>query len=139
MNRLCDFCKKEYNADNRNVKRGWGLCCSKSCAASKREADKLNDTPAIISDADYIKELEGFARFLASCYEKAKETYFDKHMETSSVANPNRRDLTEAEQKEWQRFPLVQGLIVQDAVSKIAKSNKPNPIDLKQMMKRFLM
>lgn len=35
--RNCDFCKKEYQADNRNLKRGWGLCCSKSCAAKKRE------------------------------------------------------------------------------------------------------
>jgi len=37
MKRKCDHCGKEYNADPRNVKRGWGLCCSKSCAAYKRE------------------------------------------------------------------------------------------------------
>lgn len=40
MKRKCDYCGKEYEADNRNIKRGWGLCCSKSCAASKREQSK---------------------------------------------------------------------------------------------------
>lgn len=40
MIRKCDNCNSEYNADERNVKRGWGLCCSKSCAASKREKSK---------------------------------------------------------------------------------------------------
>lgn len=38
--RECDNCGKEYKADNRNLKRGWGLCCSKSCAAKKREKSK---------------------------------------------------------------------------------------------------
>lgn len=34
--RHCLFCDVEYIADMRNVKRGWGLCCSKSCAALLR-------------------------------------------------------------------------------------------------------
>ena len=38
--RNCDNCKKEYMADDRNLARGWGLCCSKSCAAKKREMSK---------------------------------------------------------------------------------------------------
>jgi len=45
MKRNCDNCKKEYEADMRNVNRGWGLCCSKSCAASKREKSKPNYKP----------------------------------------------------------------------------------------------
>lgn len=40
MNRKCDNCKREYKADERNLKRGWGLCCSKKCAARKRERNK---------------------------------------------------------------------------------------------------
>ena len=40
MKRKCDVCGKIYNADNRNLKREWGLCCSKSCAAKKREMSK---------------------------------------------------------------------------------------------------
>ena len=40
MNRKCDVCGNKYNADERNLKRGWGLCCSKSCAAKKRERSR---------------------------------------------------------------------------------------------------
>jgi hypothetical protein len=43
--RKCDNCGKEYMADNRNLKRGWGLCCSKACAAKKREMSKPNYDP----------------------------------------------------------------------------------------------
>jgi len=42
MKRNCDYCGKEYKTDQRNINRGWGLCCSKSCAASKREKSKQN-------------------------------------------------------------------------------------------------
>jgi len=37
MVRKCDWCKVEYEVDMRNFKRGWGRCCSKTCAANKRE------------------------------------------------------------------------------------------------------
>ena len=40
MKRKCDYCGREYEADPRNVNRGWGLCCSKRCAAKKRERSK---------------------------------------------------------------------------------------------------
>jgi len=40
IKRNCDNCNKEYLADTRNLNRGWGLCCSKSCAAKKREKAK---------------------------------------------------------------------------------------------------
>lgn len=73
----------------------------------------MNKEQALLPDSEYIKELEGFICFLAVCYEKAKETYFDKHMETCSVSNSSRRDLTEAEENEWQRFPMIQGLRLQ--------------------------
>lgn len=45
MKRNCDNCGKEYNADPRNLRRGWGLCCSKSCAAKKREMSKPGYDP----------------------------------------------------------------------------------------------
>ncbi len=38
--RNCDNCSTEYKADNRNLKRGWGLCCSKKCAAEMREKSR---------------------------------------------------------------------------------------------------
>ena len=45
----CDHCKKEYFADTRNLNRGWGLCCSKSCAAKKREKKKPNYDPVRVA------------------------------------------------------------------------------------------
>ena len=40
IKRKCDNCGKEYLVDTRNLNRGWGLCCNKSCAAQKREKGK---------------------------------------------------------------------------------------------------
>lgn len=40
IRRKCDNCGTEYDADTRNLNRGWGRCCSKSCAAQKREKSK---------------------------------------------------------------------------------------------------
>jgi len=40
MKRLCDICKSEYNVKQSDLDRGWGLTCSKSCAAKKREESK---------------------------------------------------------------------------------------------------
>lgn len=36
MNRECNFCKKEYNAEPRYLNRGQGLYCSMKCAGSHR-------------------------------------------------------------------------------------------------------
>lgn len=47
--RNCDNCKKAYLADNRNLKRGWGLCCSKRCAAKKREKSKPGYNPITVA------------------------------------------------------------------------------------------
>lgn len=38
-------CGKSYKADLRNVNRGWGLTCSKSCAAKNREKSKPGYDP----------------------------------------------------------------------------------------------
>ena len=48
--RNCDNCGKEYLADNRNLKRGWGLTCSKSCAAKKREMSKPGYNPQRVEE-----------------------------------------------------------------------------------------
>jgi len=57
VKRKCDNCGKEYNADSRNLKRGWGLCCSKSCAASKREKSKPGYNPDRVSRNNIIREI----------------------------------------------------------------------------------
>ena len=40
IDRKCDNCGRTYKADTRNLKRGWGRCCCKSCAAQLRERSK---------------------------------------------------------------------------------------------------
>lgn len=47
--RNCDYCSKQYEADTRNLARGWGLCCSKSCAARKREMSKPGYSTATVA------------------------------------------------------------------------------------------
>lgn len=37
VTRICENCGRPFQADTRNLARGWGKCCSKSCAASLRE------------------------------------------------------------------------------------------------------
>lgn len=54
MKRNCDNCGEEYDADPRNLKRGWGRCCSKSCAAKKREMSKPGYNPKRVA-ANNIK------------------------------------------------------------------------------------
>jgi hypothetical protein len=40
----CLFCGNLFTPDKRNVNRGWGLYCSKSCAVQKRnELESLSD------------------------------------------------------------------------------------------------
>lgn len=46
--RKCNNCSKEYLADNINLKRGWGLCCSKSCSAKLREKSKPGYNPETV-------------------------------------------------------------------------------------------
>lgn len=36
----CHYCKSEFKPDSRNVKRGWGLFCSKSCSTRWRNKKK---------------------------------------------------------------------------------------------------
>jgi len=48
--RQCDNCQTEYQADNRNLARGWGKCCSKSCAASLREKSKPGYDPIRVKE-----------------------------------------------------------------------------------------
>lgn len=45
VTRICEHCGRPFQADTRNIARGWGKCCSKSCAAALREKDKAQPTP----------------------------------------------------------------------------------------------
>ena len=66
MKRKCDCCNKEYDADIRNVNRGMGLCCSKSCAAKKRERLKPTYDPKRVAMNNRIRK----GKFTNSDWEK---------------------------------------------------------------------
>lgn len=53
IKRNCDQCKREYFADSRNLSRGWGLTCSKSCASKKRESSKPGYNPETVRKNNY--------------------------------------------------------------------------------------
>lgn len=55
VKRDCDNCGKPYDADTRNLKRGWGRCCSKSCAAKKREKAKPGYNPIVVERNNRIR------------------------------------------------------------------------------------
>lgn len=57
IERKCDNCGKTYYADTRDLKRGWGLCCSKSCAAEKREKSKPGYNPSRVALNNILREL----------------------------------------------------------------------------------
>lgn len=111
-----------------------------------KNSNQNTESPALVKpllgaglpDSEYIKELEGLVCFLARCYEKTKQVYFEKHLETCSVANPERRDLTDVEKSELHRFPLVQGTKLQQIVTDISNANKPDPVDLHGALQRLL-
>ena len=42
-------CRKEYEAKSADIKRGWGLSCSKHCAAVRRKYKKPAATQAIFN------------------------------------------------------------------------------------------
>lgn len=64
MKRNCNnhSCGKEYEADIRNINRGWGLCCSKSCAASLREKSKTNYNPNRVIKNNILREQLNFIK-----------------------------------------------------------------------------
>lgn len=56
VKRKCEFCGRVFMADTRNIKRGWGRCCSKSCAASLRERNKPGYNPERVSKNNIRRE-----------------------------------------------------------------------------------
>jgi len=50
MLRKCDNCGHSYDADMRNVNRGWGKCCSKSCAAKLRNKTDSQPVEELVKD-----------------------------------------------------------------------------------------
>ena len=83
ITRECDYCGKEYEADTRNLNRGWGKTCSKSCAAYKREQEKEGFIPEL---AKYNKENRTLSTPSRKQYKKMK-TDKEKIRKDHSVQN----------------------------------------------------
>lgn len=79
MKRNCNNCGAEYEADSRNLKRGWGLSCSKSCAAQQREKDKAIDSKKTfeVSFTGFI-EIEAIDAYHADAIMKARLSAADR-------------------------------------------------------------
>ena len=90
-----------------------------------------------INDQSYIKDLEGLVCFLSRTYEKLKNTYWLDHLKTCAIDNPERRDLTECEKNELNRFSLIQGSRLQKIVQQFAETNKPTPQAIDDTLKRY--
>ena len=78
MKRNCDNCKIEYEADERNLKRGWGLCCSKSCAAKKRETSKPNYNSKRVELNNFKRNNWNFKRKTSEGYDIIGTTAVDE-------------------------------------------------------------
>ena len=53
--KCCHNCGKEFKPDKRNVARGWGLYCSKSCAATFKNKLKLMPKRELVRELRDIK------------------------------------------------------------------------------------
>lgn len=51
----CKYCNKIFNANTNEIKRGWGIFCSKSCAVSFRYKDKELKDKCTFDNYDHIK------------------------------------------------------------------------------------
>ena len=84
IKRNCNNCWKEYFADKRNLKRGWWLCCSKSCASQLREKNKPWYNPIRVYENNIkrqnwnretikemsIADLDDWIDYLCECWDK---------------------------------------------------------------------
>jgi len=79
MKRNCDntHCGKEYEVDMRNFNRGWGRCCSKSCAAKVREMSKPGYDPKRVAINNVRRVNWNKPRSLAAMSDSQKAKYND--------------------------------------------------------------
>ena len=69
MKKACDNCGKEFNAKSSDLKRGWGRCCSKVCAASIREKSKQGYDPEKVKKNNELRENLSFLHSLSNILE----------------------------------------------------------------------
>jgi hypothetical protein len=79
--KLCAHCGKGFMADSRALARGWGECCSKSCASFKREGNppKSKSNP-LVSSSEFKRTK--FPEFLTICLKNQIEEFYFVYEET---------------------------------------------------------
>ncbi len=78
---------------------------------------------------NYIRHLEHLVFFLAACYQKNEYVFRSKHLETCASDNPERRELTEQEWSEFNRFATVQGFRNRKSIKTLSEYwEKDDPI-----------
>lgn len=82
VTRICKNCGNPFQADTRNIDRGWGLCCSKSCAAAYRQ--KPTDSMGFIMPPRRLTYDELVARANAK-QEKAKPKHIESHLQRNCI------------------------------------------------------
>ena len=97
IERKCDNCGKTYNAETRDLKRGWGKCCSKKCAASLREKSKSNYNPERVKYNNIRREL---------WVENGKDIWARKHGFPNFEAYENDYDDTDSMSVELEICPI---------------------------------
>lgn len=74
----CEVCGRPFHADTRNLMRGWGKCCSKSCAAILRERLGSTDTDDRRKPRLTYDELVARAN---ATEKKAKPRHIESHLQ----------------------------------------------------------
>ena len=64
ITRICENCGRQFQADSRNVARGWGRFCGKSCAAAYKFKKKGSEPKP--------GQKYGFDDFITECYEPVR-------------------------------------------------------------------
>lgn len=75
---------------------------------------------------DQVFDLSSLVIFLSKAYIDSKDEYYDKHLHTCSFSNPNRRELTDVENDEIMRFPLIQSIPMNIEVKRASQLDFPD-------------
>jgi len=69
--RGCDCCGQSYVAKTADIRRGWGRCCSKSCAAKLRERSNksTNYKRSTVQKSQHDAAIKQRNELLAALYE----------------------------------------------------------------------
>lgn len=82
--------------------------------------------------------LEDIVCWISKACQKAVYEYHEKHLNTSSYLNPNRRDLTIFEKQELDTCPMLQGTFNRIALKQLAKCNREPRIALSDVYEMII-